>query len=155
MDPVSAIGLAAGILAFVEAGLKLVKTAHDIHTSTDGVSDDNRHRESIAAEVQQAATRLQTEGNYSLTPEQQSLSDLANKCRSISADLVAVINEVKPKAGQSNVFRSLKYSMKANGKEKKIKELESQLKAYNNQLAFGLVELSRLVFFIFKLIHGG
>lgn len=51
MDPVSAIGLASGILTFVEAGLKLVKIAYNIRNSLDGVLDDNTHRERVTAKL--------------------------------------------------------------------------------------------------------
>ncbi|KAF4447813.1 hypothetical protein F53441_8679 [Fusarium austroafricanum] len=144
MDPVSAFGLAAGVLAFVEAGLKLLKFAHGIHTSSDGVLDDNRRREIIANEVNDATIRLEITGNSTLTPEQQSLSNLAKKCHSTSSELLTVLDQVKPKPGSKHVLKSMRYGLTATGKAKKISELESQLKKYQDQLTFGLVELSRI-----------
>ncbi|KAF5980287.1 hypothetical protein FBULB1_5270 [Fusarium bulbicola] len=143
MDPVSAIGLASGILTFVEAGLKLVKIAHSIHNSLDGVLDENRHRECLITEVSKAALRLEVAGNARLTPEQESLSDLAKKCKATSTELIKTLNEVKPKQISSNPFKSVRYALKANAKAKGIDGLESQLGDYRDQLILALVEFSR------------
>ncbi|RKK69754.1 hypothetical protein BFJ69_g12469 [Fusarium oxysporum] len=144
MDPVSAIGLASGILTFVEAGLKLVKIAYNIHNSLDDILDDNRHRESVTSEVSKAALRLEVAGNASLTPEQESLWDLAKKCKATSTELARALNEVKPKQSSSNPFKSLRYAVKANVKAKDINGLENQLKDYRDQLILALVEFSRV-----------
>ncbi|KAF5564264.1 hypothetical protein FNAPI_2257 [Fusarium napiforme] len=144
MDPVSAIGLASGILTFVEAGLKLVRIAYNIHRSLDGLVDDNRHREIAASEVNKAALRLEVAGNARLTPEQESLSDLAKKCKATSTKLVKALNEVKPKKTSSNPFKSLRYAVKANVKTKDINSLENQLKDYRDQLILALVDFSRV-----------
>ncbi|KAF5556123.1 hypothetical protein FPHYL_8048 [Fusarium phyllophilum] len=144
MDPVSTIGLASGILTFVEAGLKLVKIAYNIYNSLDGVTDDNRHRESVTSEVSKAALRLEVAGNARLTPEQQSLSDLTKKCKATSTELVKVLNEVKPKQISSNPFKSLRYAVKANVKTKDINSLENQLRDYRDQLILALVDFSRV-----------
>ncbi|EWZ33509.1 hypothetical protein FOZG_13233 [Fusarium oxysporum Fo47] len=144
MDPVSAIGLASGILTFVEAGLKLVKIAYNIHNSLDGVLDDNRHRENVTSEVSKAALRLEVAGNARLTPEQESLSDLARKCKATSTDLVKALNQVKPKQSSSNPFKLLRYAVKAEIKAKDISELENRLKDYRDQLTLTLVDFSRV-----------
>ncbi|KAF9765877.1 hypothetical protein IL306_001759 [Fusarium sp. DS 682] len=144
MDPVSAVGLASGILTFVEAGLKLVKIAYNIHNSLDGVLGDNRHCEDVTSDVNKAALRLEIVGNARLTPEQESLSDLAKKCKATSTDLVQVLNEVKPKRNSTNPFNSLRYAVKASKKAKHISDLENQLKDYRNQLSLALVEFSRV-----------
>ncbi|KAM0210049.1 hypothetical protein ACHAQI_006164 [Fusarium lateritium] len=146
MDPVSAVGLASAILTFVEAGLKLIKTAHGIHNSVDGVLDENRHRESIAVEVKQAATRLETTVAAGLTPEQQSLCMLAKKCRETSTELVAILDKVKPKPSSSNPLKSFGDALKASKKTNQIGDLESRLKDYRDQLTLTLVELSKYVF---------
>ncbi|ENH71577.1 hypothetical protein FOC1_g10007815 [Fusarium oxysporum f. sp. cubense race 1] len=144
MDPVSAIGLASGILTFVEAGLKLVKIAYNIHNSLDGVLDDNRHRENVTSEVSKAALRLEVAGNARLTPEQESLSDLARKCKATSTDLVKALNQVKPKQSSSNPFKLLRYAVKAEIKAKDISELENRLKDYRDQLTLALVDFSSM-----------
>ncbi|KAI3580262.1 hypothetical protein IWW34DRAFT_804884 [Fusarium oxysporum f. sp. albedinis] len=144
MDPVSAIGLASGILTFVEAGLKLVKIAYNIHNSLDGLLDDNRHRESVTSEVSKAALRLEVAGNARLTPEQESLSDLARKCKATSTDLVKALNQVQPKQSSSNPFKLLRYAVKAEIKAKDISELENRLKDYRDQLTLTLVDFSRV-----------
>ncbi|KAM0215043.1 hypothetical protein ACHAQD_008550 [Fusarium lateritium] len=144
MDPVSAVGLGSGILTFVEAGLKLVRIAHGIHTSVDGVLDENRHREDIFLELKQAAIRLETTATPGLTPEQNSLCDLAKKCRETSTELVTVLDKVKPKPSPSNPLKSFRYALKASKRANQIEGLESRLKDYRDQLTLALVELSKV-----------
>ncbi|KAM0281709.1 hypothetical protein ACHAO9_010549 [Fusarium lateritium] len=144
MDPVSAVGLASAILTFVEARLKLIKTAHGIHNSVEGILDENMHRESIACEVKQAATRLEITVAAGLTPEQQSLCNLAKKCRETSTELVAVLDKVKPKPGPSNPLKSFGYALKATKKANQIEDLQGCLKDYRDQLTLALVELSKV-----------
>ncbi|KAG9495246.1 hypothetical protein J7337_013481 [Fusarium musae] len=79
-----------------------------------------------------------------MTPEQQSLSDLAKKCKATSTELFKVLNEIKPKQISSNPFKSLRYAVKANFKAKDIEGLESQLKNYRDQLVLALVDFSRV-----------
>lgn len=146
MDPVSAVGLASAILTFVEAGLKLIKTAHGIHTSVDGVLEENRHRENISVEVKQAATRLETTATSGLTPEQQSLCDLTKKCKETSKELLTTLNKVKPKPSPSNPLKTFGYALKASKKASQIEDLENRLKDYRDQLTLALVELSKYVF---------
>jgi hypothetical protein len=40
MDPISALGLAANIVAFVDFGLKVIKSATEVYRSTVGATDD-------------------------------------------------------------------------------------------------------------------
>ncbi|KAF4988770.1 hypothetical protein FGRMN_9564 [Fusarium graminum] len=144
MDPVTAVGLASGILTFIEAGLKLVKTAHEIHNSVDGVLDENKHRESVADEVRKAASRLENTRNSGLSPERQALCSLAKKCRETSSELMKVLDKVKPKPGSSNALKLVTYAVKANRRVGEVRQLEGQLNDYRDQLTLAIVELSRV-----------
>jgi hypothetical protein len=146
MDPIAAVGLASGILTFVDAGTKLIKTAYAIHNSLDGILDDNRHREGIAGTVQDAASRLEITGNAPLTKEQQSLADLAKRCKAISKDLIQLLDNTKPKGSSFKAFNALRYAVRANKNKKLIGDLEGQLKSYRDQLSLALIDISRYVY---------
>ncbi|KAF4964405.1 hypothetical protein FSARC_7670 [Fusarium sarcochroum] len=143
MDPVTAVGLASGILTFVQAGLKLAGVANQIYSSVDGILDENKHRESIAKEVKQAASRLETNGVEGLIPQQKSLLNLARECQATSTELINVLDDVKPRSSSTNYLKVWKDAIKATRKEDAIKSLERRLEAYRNQLTLGLVELSK------------
>ncbi|KLO97185.1 Uncharacterized protein LW93_3158 [Fusarium fujikuroi] len=82
MDPVSVIGLASGILTFVEAGLKLVKIAYNIHKPRDGVLDDNRYRESVTSKASKASkAALSLEANAKAESIEGLESQLKDYCK--------------------------------------------------------------------------
>ena len=143
MDPIAAVGLASGILTFIDAGTKLIKTAYAIHNSLDGVLDVNRHREDVAGTVQDAASRLEITGILALTKEQQSLTKLAKRCKAISEHLIQLLDKIKPKGKSFKAFNSLRHAVKANKNKKLIGDLESQLKDYRDQLSLVLIDISR------------
>ncbi|KAK3306192.1 uncharacterized protein B0T15DRAFT_485616 [Chaetomium strumarium] len=58
MDPVTAVGLASGIVAFITFSTSLVKGAIQIHEALDGSLEENRSHEAIAAEMKRFAIRL-------------------------------------------------------------------------------------------------
>lgn len=148
MDPIAAVGLASGILTFIDAGTKLIKTAYAINNSLDGVLEDNRHREDVAGTVQDAASRLEITGILALTKEQQSLTDLAKKCKAISEDLVHLLEDIKPKGSSFKAFNALRHALKANKNKNRIGDLEGQLKDYRDQLFLALIDISRYTYFI-------
>ena len=148
MDPIAAVGLASGILTFIDAGTKLIKTAYAIHNYLDGVLEDNRHREDIAGTVEDAASRLEITGILALTKEQQSLTDLAKRCQAISKQFIQLLDKIKPKGSSFKAFNSLRHAVKASKTKTLIEDLEGQLKDYRNQLSLALINISRYAYSI-------
>ncbi|KAM7215860.1 hypothetical protein V8F06_008716 [Rhypophila decipiens] len=58
MDPVTAIGLASGILSFVTFSSKLINGAIKIHNTEDGRLDENRTLELVVEEMRRLSERL-------------------------------------------------------------------------------------------------
>ena len=58
VDPVTVVGLASSILAFITFSTGLVKGAIKIHISLDGILEENRNREAIASEMKRLASQL-------------------------------------------------------------------------------------------------
>ena len=139
MDPASTIGLASGILTFLQAALKLTKVAYEIHSSLDGVLDDNRHTESLTDRVKEAVERLDTGNSGLVTEQQKSLHFLAKKCQVLSAELINVLNDIKPKRKSSTLLKAWKATRAID----RIRNLERRLGDYRGQLTMALVELAR------------
>ncbi|KAH0429597.1 hypothetical protein CcaCcLH18_08297 [Colletotrichum camelliae] len=58
MDPVTAIGLVSGILAFIDFSTKLVRGATQIYASKSGTPEDNNTIESAAIQIHQFSADL-------------------------------------------------------------------------------------------------
>ena len=73
MDPVTAVGLASSIVAFITFGTSLLKGAIKIHESLDGALDDNRSREAITYAMTRFLSRLSPPNDSMLTGEDREL----------------------------------------------------------------------------------
>lgn len=139
MDPVTAVGLASGIVAFITLSTSLVKGAIKIHESLDGNLDENRSREAIASEMSRFATRLLPPDSSHLAGEEKALCVLAMECRDLSVKLRELLGRIKPKEPRSK-SQSLWSVLKNKVTEKEKAELELLLdhcrSQFNLQLAF-------------------
>ncbi|KAG7287236.1 hypothetical protein NEMBOFW57_006742 [Staphylotrichum longicolle] len=139
MDPVTAVGLASGIVAFITLSTSLVKGAIKIHESLDGNLDENRSREAIASEMSRFAARLLPPDCSHLAGEEKALCVLATECRDLSVKLRELLGRIKPKEPRSK-SQSLWSVLKNKVTEKEKAELELLLdhcrSQFNLQLAF-------------------
>ncbi|KAK5652264.1 hypothetical protein OQA88_10612 [Cercophora sp. LCS_1] len=133
MDPVTAVGLASGVVAFVTFSTSLVKGAVKIHEALDGVLDENRNRESIAVEMKRFAARLLAPDDQRLAGEERQLCVLAAECRDLSTKLVELLSRIKPKDTES-VSQSLWSALKNKVHDKERANLEERLDYCRSQL---------------------
>ena len=142
MDPVTAIGLASAIVAFVTFTTDLIKGAIKIHESLDGALDENRSREAIAAEMKRFAARLLPPDDTRLAGEERGLCMLAAECRDLSGELVTLLGRIKPKDAQSK-SQGLWSALKNKVHEKERADLEQRLDYCRSQLDLQLAFLNK------------
>lgn len=142
MDPVTAVGLASSVAAFIALGTSLVKGAIKIHESLDGNLDENRSREAIAGEMKRLAAQLLPPDGSSLAGEDKSLCLLAAECRDLSTKLLELLGRIKPKDPQSK-SQSLWSALKNKVNEKEKADLELRLDHCRSQLVVHLAFLNR------------
>ncbi|EFX03145.1 hypothetical protein CMQ_3074 [Grosmannia clavigera kw1407] len=80
MDPVTAIGLASSIIAFVDFGWKLIKGAKEIYDAADGTLEENRSREAVVLEMKRLTVQLVSPEHSLLSGEERDLCLLAGTC---------------------------------------------------------------------------
>ncbi|ROW06482.1 hypothetical protein VMCG_04235 [Cytospora schulzeri] len=141
MDPLTAIGLVSNILAFIDFSAGLVRSAKEIHDSGHGTFEENRSCETIVREMASLSSRLlpPKEGNHSIrdTP----LEKLARECHDISKQLIALLDEIKPKDPDSR-SQVLLSALKNKIHEKEREGLEARLGNCRSQLQLQLNFLS-------------
>ncbi|KAM7183315.1 hypothetical protein V8F20_012664 [Naviculisporaceae sp. PSN 640] len=97
MDPVTAIGLASGILSFITFSGKLIAGAIKIHDTTDGHVAENRSRELVIQEMKKMSERLLAPDDSSFVGQDKGLCLLAAECSTLSNDPLALLERIKPK----------------------------------------------------------
>ena len=142
MDPVTAIGLASGIISFVTFSIKLVSGAIKIHDAADGQLQENLSRELVIQEMQRLSGRLLAPDNATLMGEEKGLCVLATECQSISNDLIALLERIKPKDPSSKA-QSLWSALKNAIHDKEKVELEGRLDRCRSQLELHIMLLTR------------
>ncbi|KAK3689146.1 hypothetical protein B0T22DRAFT_536141 [Podospora appendiculata] len=126
MDPVTAIGLASGILSFLNFSTSLVQGAISIHDSLDGDLEQNRSLELVVGEMKQLSTLLLSPDDSTLVGPEKGLCGLASECRALSSKLLELLGKIKPKDSSSKT-QSLWSALKNKMYEKEKIELEQRL----------------------------
>ncbi|KAJ5006471.1 hypothetical protein K4K48_003451 [Colletotrichum sp. SAR 10_66] len=139
MDPLTALGLVANIVPFIEIAAKVLKTAKEIHDSESGGLNDNVNLEKYATQLKQHYSNLLAPDSPDLIGDDKELCALATECQKLARDLLDVLERIKP-ANRSSKWHSLKSAAKnlwrATDKEMLEKRLElcrSQVEAQLNQ----------------------
>ncbi|KAJ4325075.1 hypothetical protein N0V84_003618 [Fusarium piperis] len=148
MDPITAVGLAASVIAIVQAGFKVIKTAKEIRDSSTGSTKENENRRTIGQGMNAIAYRLSSQDAMQVPPEQQSLINVAGKCQGISKRLLDLLDQISVTESGIPIFRkwgipSLRGTAKAILKQGDIEALEKELVACRAELIASLLEFSR------------
>ncbi|KAF5489811.1 hypothetical protein CGCS363_v011736 [Colletotrichum siamense] len=139
MDPLTALGLVANIVPFIEIAAKVLKTAKEIHDSESGGLDDNINLEKYATQLEQHCDDLLDPDSPDLIGDDKELFDLATDCQKLARDLLVVLDRLKP-ADRSSKWQSLKSAAKNLWRstdkemlEKRLESCRSQFEAQLNQ----------------------
>ncbi|KAK7923596.1 hypothetical protein PG985_007667 [Apiospora marii] len=145
MDPFAAMGAASAIITFLDFGATLVKTAKEIHASASGASKDNADLEDLTKRMEELSLNLKPTKNRShMTIIERDLMDVCTKCDDLSADLLKVLSDVKPKtpgSKRSNLAATFRTFMNAS----RLKALGLKLQEYRSLLQIQLGKMTRLV----------
>ncbi|KAF5652541.1 hypothetical protein F25303_3167 [Fusarium sp. NRRL 25303] len=133
LDPVTAIGLASSIVAFVDFSAKLVKGSIEIYQASDGTLTENRSSQAVAGAMERFAARLVIQQSSQLFGDEKDLVDLAKNCHIVCMELLSLLERIKPK-DLSSKRQSLWAALKNRFHEDDRKDLESRLETYRRQL---------------------
>jgi len=142
MDPMTALGLASNIVQFVDFSTKLVNAAIDIHHSVSGATKDNQSLEDIVREMEMLSVRLDPPTTCPQTDDERALCRLSADCRTLSRQILALLEKIKPKDPNSK-RQSAWAAVKAKWNEKEKKELQQRLEGCRSQLELQLSFLTR------------
>ncbi|EPE04055.1 hypothetical protein F503_04903 [Ophiostoma piceae UAMH 11346] len=137
LDPVTAIGLASAIVAFVDFGYKVVKGAAEMYNGVDGALGENMTREAVVKQMMSLSARLQSPDSSHMVGQDRALCVLSSECHKISSDLLRLLESLRP-AKPNSKSHSLRASLKAKIKDSERRDLEKRLDSCRAQLALHL-----------------
>ncbi|KAJ8131506.1 hypothetical protein O1611_g2118 [Lasiodiplodia mahajangana] len=129
MDPVSAVGVAAAALQFLDASIKAYSVFQEIRKSAESATERNMQLENNLQSAQSLRNSLAS------SPSPQGATDpvskLTVKCTSEADELLGLLKYVR---GYGEDISSIRATFRAARKEKRIKELHGSLKEDQNTL---------------------
>ena len=144
MDPLSAAGLAANVVQFLELGGKLVSGATEIYHSTDGALSSNRMFEEITKDLLQISVQLEPKIDkglsWSCTGPDQALISLLKSCKDLALEFLKALEKVKAKR-RNKCCHSIQQALKTIWRRKDIERYETQLNLYRSQIAIRLLAM--------------
>ncbi|KAH7367379.1 hypothetical protein B0T11DRAFT_53324 [Plectosphaerella cucumerina] len=131
MDPLTAVGLASNIIAFVDFSSKLVKVAAEVRRSTSGVTEDIGDALAITQSLESMLAGLQTPSVPATAPhEDEKLVLLAKNCSKTCVDLQELVKKMKGKPSSSGLGPA--WRVWTNGG--KLAAMESRLEKFRGQI---------------------
>ncbi|KAL1610735.1 hypothetical protein SLS60_002405 [Paraconiothyrium brasiliense] len=122
MDPLTAVGLVANILQFVELGCKIFANAKEIRHSASGLTLNDQRTVDVISEMHMLSANLETPGKEPSDANGKALFKLARECRKLSHEIQKLLYETSAKNPGSSyeVIRSTMRRMSANIKDQLI-----------------------------------
>ncbi|KAF4849508.1 hypothetical protein CGCSCA4_v004152 [Colletotrichum siamense] len=133
MNPLTALGLVANIVPFIEIAAKVLRTAKEIHDSESGGLEDNVNLEKYATQLKQHYSNLLAPDSADLVGEDKELCALATECRKLAQDLLDVLERIKP-TDRSSKWQSLRSAVKNMWRSKDKEMLEKRLESCRTQV---------------------
>jgi hypothetical protein len=146
MDPLSAIGLAANILQFIDFGCQLFRDTKEIHRSTQGTTNENVELRDITQSLSRLSQDLSAPVPDSQSPYfqiEKEIRTLALQSKSIADELIATIPFLDPNATSHRRWRSFLQAIHTVWDKSKISTLRQRLDNIRNILSTQLLALVR------------
>ena len=154
MDPISALGLAANVVQFIDIGCKLFSKSHALYKSATGVSVEDWELENIASSIGQLAestiARMPPNGSIPGLPQnEQTLYNIAFACKNLADELKTMLKPLRIEDADEGSSRQWKAFVVAIRKMKKAGKIDAMAKRLDNlgrQLASCLATLFKCVY---------
>jgi pyruvate-formate lyase-activating enzyme len=143
LDPLSAIGLAASIVQFVDYSTELIKGSLEKYRSVSGATEENESLEIVIKEMKVLSLRLLPIPGSDPSEDEKAIRRVAAECRILSGQILDLLEKVKAKNSKSKIKAALFAAIKGKFYEAERLELERRLANCRSQLELQLSLLSR------------
>lgn len=142
MDPVSAIGVASAIVAFVDFSWNLVTGTWEIYHSLDGVTAENARLEDVTDDLGSLVQALKADVPVK-TKAEKNIRRLAQDCEEDAKTLKALLDEMKVPGRRRLFWKSLNAKWKSILNRDEVARLKSQLQETRAEIQLNLVAMLR------------
>jgi hypothetical protein len=142
MEPLTAIGLAANIIQFVDLGHKILANAKEIWDSSSGLTRDDQRTTDMATEMSMLSSKLETLRNEPGDADNEALFKVASECRKLSNEVLELLKKSSAKTPGSK-REALQSSVRRKRYTPKLRELERKLQECLSHLHLHLAYASR------------
>ena len=141
MDPVSAIGVAAGIVAFIDFAWNLAAGTLDLQTAASSSIADDTDVFKVISDLQVVSSGLRLSDkkfdNYEFPAHLRALDAIGESCERVATDMLAALEELR-KDSEDRVWRKLKVQWMRMRKEDKLQGMVGKLRDYRLQVILRL-----------------
>ncbi|KAH0843180.1 hypothetical protein FOPE_07819 [Fonsecaea pedrosoi] len=138
LDPLSAIGLAANIVQFIDFSRRLISDAKEIYHSTNGVTAENVELQDVAESLSRLSSTLLNPLDHSqaaISQTEAEIVKIAAASRVVGDELLAAIQSLTAGDGSHKKWRSFLQALKTLWKKDKIAKLRKRLEDARSNLS--------------------
>ncbi|OAG42303.1 hypothetical protein AYO21_03471 [Fonsecaea monophora] len=138
LDPLSAIGLAANIVQFIDFSRRLISDAKEIYHSTNGVTTENVELQDVAESLSRLSSTLLNpldQSQAAVSQTEAEIVKIAAASRVVGDELLAAIQSLTAGDGSHKKWRSFLQALKTLWKKDKIAKLRKRLEDARSNLS--------------------
>lgn len=154
MDPLSALGIAASVIQFVQFSSNILNEAVKIYQSSDGVSSQSQHLSDVYTRLSQLAKSLKTEAFTDArtlgVPDavrrcSSAIVELGKDCQADCDKLLGIVSQLQNTSDRTNRrwWKSFSIALREHLKSEEISQLQKRIENYENTIMMHLCTLSR------------
>ncbi|KAJ5743959.1 hypothetical protein N7533_008829 [Penicillium manginii] len=136
MDPLTAIGLAGNILAFIDFSYKVISGVNKVLSSPSGMTSENESLSILVVDLNLVTQKLSTD-IIAQTENEKQLCALAGNCHKLSEELNQILGYLKL-GDKHSKWDGLRVKWRSMRKEKEIDAIERRLNGYQSQILIRL-----------------
>jgi len=141
MDPVSAIGVAAGIVAFIDFAWNLVAGTLELSKSASNSIADDADVLEVIGDLEAVSSGLRVSdrkaGNYEFSAHLPALFAICADCHKVATDMLASLERLQ-RSNTDRVWRKLKVQWMRMRKEEKLQGMAAKLRDYRLRIMLRL-----------------
>jgi len=142
MDPITAIGLASGIITFLDFSWAIVTGVKELHESGARTTKENDRIGKIINDLKDYARDIEA-GGPGASKHDMALRELATDCGKLCKELVAILERLKSK--KNSKWQNLKTVLASMRKAGEVAAIEARLGEYRAEMNLRLLSLLRYV----------
>ncbi|RYP29607.1 hypothetical protein DL767_006659 [Monosporascus sp. MG133] len=130
------VGLASGILTFLDVSYKIIKGTYEIHSAVAGATLENTHVSIVTHDLEEVADGLKGDPQKIKDPK---LIEISTECHYLSQDLLKLLGRLQAKDGSRR--QSFKAAWAVMRKQSDVKKIEERLEHYRSEIGLRLLVL--------------